>query len=68
MVLLALWERLRTSYWFIPAIMSVAAAALGISMVEVDRRVDQGWVQESHWLSSPSTSSPRWRSGRFPPA
>ncbi|HEV2294180.1 MAG TPA: DUF2254 domain-containing protein [Tepidisphaeraceae bacterium] len=45
-----IWEELRASYWFIPAVMAAAAAVMAILMTEVDRRVDANWVREFQWL------------------
>ncbi len=43
------WEGLRSRYWFVPSVMVVAACALAIFMVEVDRR----WGEEFNlpWLT-----------------
>jgi uncharacterized membrane protein len=38
--LLTLWESLRTSFWFLPALMTACAVALSFLMVFIDRRVD----------------------------
>ena len=45
--LLQTWESLRTSYWFIPALMAVAAVVLAYVLLRVDRATDWsggGWV------------------------
>jgi uncharacterized membrane protein len=37
--LLDLWDRLRTSFWFLPALMGAAAMALAFALVELDGRL-----------------------------
>lgn len=39
--LLHLWETLRTSYWFVPTLMSVLALVMALVMVEIDRSMDR---------------------------
>lgn len=48
--LLKQWDRLRASFWFLPAIMAVAAALLASSAVSLDERAeDHAWMQWE-WL------------------
>lgn len=37
-----LWQRVRTSFWFIPAVMTFSAIVLSFLMVFVDRRIESG--------------------------
>ncbi|HEX7241255.1 MAG TPA: DUF2254 domain-containing protein [Longimicrobiaceae bacterium] len=43
--LLHLWEQLRSSYWFIPALMTAGAVVLGLAMPELDEAMEG----TSHW-------------------
>lgn len=43
------WNRLRSTYWFVPALLAAAAVALAVLMVGLDRRAgDDGW--QMGWL------------------
>lgn len=39
--LLYLWDSLRTSYWLVPAMMSIAAAGLAVGMITIDHTVPE---------------------------
>jgi uncharacterized membrane protein len=43
---LALWNRLRGTYWFVPSLLTLAAIALGSGLVAIDRRFPDaaGWL------------------------
>ena len=45
-----LWLRCRQSFFFIPTIMTVTAAALAIAMLYVDERIGTDWVQDFRWI------------------
>ena len=45
-----LWESLRASYWFVPALMAAVAAVAAIGMTQLDRRVGGDWVYRVRWL------------------
>ena len=47
---LALWDRVTSSYWFIPSLMTTAAAVLSVALVGVDARVDAGWIDDVPFL------------------
>ncbi len=47
--LLYLWESLRTSYWFVPSLLSLASAGLAVGMVLIDRRIQQEPISTSVW-------------------
>lgn len=44
------WERLRTSFWFLPATMAVGAIVLSFVLVEVDALLSTDFVQDLSWL------------------
>ena len=48
--LLALWERLRTSFWFLPMLMATAAVMLSFVTVYVDSLVTDQWLQSMNWI------------------
>jgi uncharacterized membrane protein len=43
-------EQIRTSYWFVPTLMAIAALFLAIVAVQVDRRVDQAAIDNLEWI------------------
>lgn len=47
---LAIWQRLRSTYWFVPSLMTLAAVGLAVLMVSIDRRTGSGWL--TAWLYS----------------
>ena len=47
---LALWDRVTSSYWFIPTLMSVGAVALAFALVGVDGRVGPDWIERVTFL------------------
>lgn len=52
-----LWEKLRASYWFVPAIMCAGAVALALVLAEADRRL--GPRIPLPWLSDRSAEGAR---------
>lgn len=47
----ALWQRLRSTYWFVPSLMTLGSVALGMTLVGIDRRFPDaaawlGWAYE----------------------
>jgi uncharacterized membrane protein len=48
--LLKLWDALRSSYWFVPALMAAGAVVLAFGMVAVDHRVTESVVEEIGWF------------------
>ncbi len=44
------WEALRSSYWFVPALMALGAAALALGMVALDGRVGSEAVESLGWI------------------
>src|SRR5690606_32511271 len=47
----AIWERIRTSYWFLPAIMAVLSMGLAIGMVEVDKGLETSRLTQVRWVA-----------------
>lgn len=48
--LLAIWDRLRSSYWFIPSLMTVGALLLSFVTTTVDGRIGPEWIEAVGWL------------------
>ncbi|NDP40395.1 MAG: DUF2254 domain-containing protein, partial [Rhodoferax sp.] len=51
-LLLKYWDRLRSSLWFVPAVMAWLAVALAFGAVELDKAVDEDWLQRLSWSYS----------------
>ncbi len=47
--LLKHWDRLRSSFWFIPSLMAGAAIALSFITVALDEEVTDRWLQSHGW-------------------
>ncbi|WP_420454970.1 DUF2254 domain-containing protein [Rubrivirga sp.] len=47
---LAVWDDVRSSYWFIPSLMTLGAAALSVVMIGVDARAGPGWIEDVPFL------------------
>lgn len=45
-----LWDRLRTSFWFLPSMMAGAAVALSFAMLEVDARLGPTVIRNVGWI------------------
>ena len=43
-------ERLRTSYWFVPAVMAVSATGLSFLTVHIDTLMSAKWVRATGWI------------------
>jgi uncharacterized membrane protein len=43
------WDRLRSSFWFIPSLMACAAIALSFITVALDKTVAERWLQSHSW-------------------
>ncbi len=48
--LLKLWDDLRSSYWFIPTLMSIGAVALSFVTTTIDGRIGPEWIEDIDWL------------------
>jgi uncharacterized membrane protein len=51
-LLLKYWDRLRSSFWFVPAIMACLAVVLAACAVELDKALAEGWLQRLGWIYS----------------
>ncbi|HYD98580.1 MAG TPA: DUF2254 domain-containing protein [Alphaproteobacteria bacterium] len=47
--LIDFWERTRTSYWFVPTLMAVAAAILAVATVRLDRALAAAGLDGGPW-------------------
>ncbi|MBA3830316.1 MAG: DUF2254 domain-containing protein [Chthoniobacterales bacterium] len=45
-----LWERLRSSYWFLPSIITVLAAGLSFLTVHIDTQINAKWARTAGWI------------------
>jgi len=43
------WERLNSSFWFLPGLMAFAAVVLSFVMVAIDRTVTDRWLRSLGW-------------------
>jgi len=48
--LVKIWNDLRSSYWFIPTLMSIGAALLSFFMSTLDGRLGNDWVSAIPWV------------------
>jgi uncharacterized membrane protein len=48
--LLGLWEQLRTSFWFVPSLMTVASIILSFGLVKVDEWLATDTIKQISWL------------------
>ncbi len=46
------WDRLRTSFWFLPSGMAGVAIALSFGLIQLDTMASTEWVTEVGWLYS----------------
>lgn len=53
------WETLRSTYWFVPSLMTVAAGALAVATVMLDRRIGDDVVEEMGWIFSGGSDGAR---------
>ncbi len=51
-LLLKVWDRLRSSFWFVPAAMACLAVALALCTVAVDKAVGDDWLEHLGWSYS----------------
>lgn len=50
--LFSYWDRLRTSFWFLPTAMASGALMLSFALIELDTIVSTEWVAKLGWLYS----------------
>ena len=48
--LLAIWDDLRSSYWFIPSLLTLGAIALSFATTAIDGFVGPEWITQVRWL------------------
>ena len=48
--LLKLWDNLRSSYWFIPTLMTIGALAFAVATNVLDARLGSEWLESVPWL------------------
>jgi len=48
-LLLKVWDRLRSSFWFVPGVMACLAAALALAAVAVDEAAGDDWLERLGW-------------------
>ncbi len=51
-LLLKYWDRVRSSLWFVPAVMACLAVALAFIAVELDKAVAEDWLHRLGWSYS----------------
>lgn len=51
-----IWDHLRSSYWFVPAIMASISIALATAMIELSAVVDDRWLLGARWLFDPESA------------
>lgn len=51
-LLLKYWDRLRSSFWFVPAVMACLAVALALGAVELDKAATEDWLKRLSWIYS----------------
>ncbi len=50
--LFSYWDRLRTSFWFLPTAMASGTIAFSFALVELDAAVSADWIEKRGWLAS----------------
>jgi uncharacterized membrane protein len=48
-LLLKYWDRIRSSFWFVPATLACLAVVLAVAAVEFDKAVPDDWLQGLGW-------------------
>jgi uncharacterized membrane protein len=48
--LLKYWDRLRSSFWFLPGMLAAAATLLALASVELDRTATDRWLDRLGWV------------------
>ncbi|HET7274801.1 MAG TPA: DUF2254 domain-containing protein [Longimicrobiaceae bacterium] len=44
------WDTLRNSYWFVPALMAITAAALAVGMIALDEAIGYDMIETARWI------------------
>lgn len=48
-LLLKYWDRLRSSFWFVPAVLACLAVALAVYAVGIHQADGEGWLKRLGW-------------------
>lgn len=54
-----LWESLRTSFWFVPTLMTASSVALSFASVHLDGNLEAKWVRAVGWIWAGSPEGAR---------
>ncbi len=46
------WIRVKSSYWFLPSVLTAVAIGVAVLMVYIDQRVDSGAIAQLGWLTA----------------
>jgi len=57
--LLKITNDIRSSYWFVPSLMAVAALATGAGVVYLDARIGSDWLRQFGWYQSNTSDGAR---------
>ncbi|HET7314185.1 DUF2254 domain-containing protein [Salinisphaera sp.] len=57
--LIKLWNDLRSSFWFLPTIMSIGAALLSLGLTRADIALGAGWMHDLPWIFKIQASGAR---------
>ncbi len=50
--LLKRWDHIRSSFWFVPAVMAAGAVVLALATVAADRSLTPTWLRAARWVYS----------------
>jgi uncharacterized membrane protein len=53
------WERIRTSLWFVPALLAISAIALAFAVLAFDRRATGAFLADISWIHARTASGAR---------
>jgi uncharacterized membrane protein len=53
------WESIRTSYWFLPALMTALAMTAAVSAVRLDEAIGDEWISSLGWIYTGSAEGAR---------
>ena len=53
------WENVRTSYWFLPALMTALAMVAAVCAVRIDEAIGEKWVSNLGWIYTGSADGAR---------
>lgn len=57
--ILKYWDRVRSSFWFLPALMAGAAVGLALATVALDEEIIvHGWLQGRSWVYTGGARGP----------